>query len=112
MSGALIPLTIAPFAAGSLNPTTDALLCATLLIHSHIGFEYVSLAHLNHPCPRLTIATRSCIIDYFPTHRVPAVRAAANWLLRIFTVLVGVGLYELETNDVGLTETIKRVWTA
>jgi succinate dehydrogenase (ubiquinone) membrane anchor subunit len=38
----LIPLTIAPFAAGSLNPTMDALLCASILIHSHIGFEYVS----------------------------------------------------------------------
>lgn len=37
----LVPLTIAPFAAGSLNPTMDALLCASILIHSHIGFEYV-----------------------------------------------------------------------
>lgn len=37
----LIPLTIAPFAAGSLNPTMDALLCASILIHSHIGFGYV-----------------------------------------------------------------------
>lgn len=37
----LIPLTVAPFAAGSLNPTLDALLCASILIHSHIGFGYV-----------------------------------------------------------------------
>jgi len=37
----LIPLTIAPFAAGSLNPTLDALLCASILIHSHIGFGYI-----------------------------------------------------------------------
>jgi succinate dehydrogenase (ubiquinone) membrane anchor subunit len=35
-------LTIAPFAAGSLNPVTDSILCALLVIHSHIGFEYVS----------------------------------------------------------------------
>ena len=40
MSAALIPLTIAPFAAGSLNPVMDALLCAGLIIHSHIGFQY------------------------------------------------------------------------
>lgn len=40
LSAGLIPLTIAPFAAGSLNPTMDAFLCATILIHSHIGFEY------------------------------------------------------------------------
>jgi succinate dehydrogenase (ubiquinone) membrane anchor subunit len=39
----LIPLTVAPFAAGSLNPTLDALLCASILIHSHIGFEYVHI---------------------------------------------------------------------
>jgi hypothetical protein len=41
IAAGLVPLTIAPFAAGSLNPTTDAILCATLLIHSHVGFESV-----------------------------------------------------------------------
>ncbi|PQE22712.1 succinate dehydrogenase subunit D protein [Rutstroemia sp. NJR-2017a BVV2] len=89
----LIPLTIAPFASGSLNPTTDALLAGAILIHSHIGFE-------------------SCIIDYFPKKRIPKTRAAAWWGLRAATVLVGVGLYEFETNDVGLTEGIKRIWRA
>ena len=42
MSALLIPLTIAPFTAGTLNPITDALLCATILIHTHIGFQCVS----------------------------------------------------------------------
>ncbi|KAF1343947.1 CybS-domain-containing protein [Delphinella strobiligena] len=93
MSAALIPLTIAPFASGSLNPTLDALLCATLLIHSHIGFE-------------------ACVTDYFPGWRVPKIRKALDWILKAATVLVGVGLYEFETNDVGLTEAIKRVWQA
>jgi succinate dehydrogenase (ubiquinone) membrane anchor subunit len=37
----LVPLTIAPFAAGSLNPVMDSVLCALLVIHSHTGFEYV-----------------------------------------------------------------------
>jgi len=41
MSAALIPLTVAPFAAGSLNPVIDAALCFGVLIHSHIGFQYV-----------------------------------------------------------------------
>lgn len=35
-----------------------------------------------------------------------------NWLLRGFTLTTAVGLYELETNDVGLTETVKRIWKA
>jgi hypothetical protein len=42
VSAGLIPLTVAPFAAGSLNPMTDSILCALLVVHSHIGFEYVS----------------------------------------------------------------------
>lgn len=37
----LVPLTVAPFAAGSLNPTTDAVFCALLVLHSHVGFQYV-----------------------------------------------------------------------
>jgi succinate dehydrogenase (ubiquinone) membrane anchor subunit len=41
LSAGLVPLTIAPFAAGSLNPVTDSILCAVLVLHSHIGFEYV-----------------------------------------------------------------------
>ncbi len=72
---------------------TDAILCATILIHSHIGFE-------------------SCVIDYFPKKRVPKTRALFWWGLRAATVLVGVGIYEFETNDVGLTEVIQRIWTA
>jgi len=35
-----------------------------------------------------------------------------TWLLNGATLLVGVGLYEYETNDIGVTETVKRVWTA
>jgi succinate dehydrogenase (ubiquinone) membrane anchor subunit len=34
------------------------------------------------------------------------------WLLNLGTVLVGIGLYEFETNDVGVTEAIKRLWHA
>jgi len=89
----LIPLTVAPFVSGSLNPVTDAIFCAAILIHSHIGFE-------------------SCVIDYIPMKRLPKTRALFWWGLRGATVLVGVGLYEFETNDVGITEGIKRIWHA
>ncbi|KAI5924044.1 CybS-domain-containing protein [Camillea tinctor] len=93
IAAGLIPLTVAPFAAGTLNPGTDAALCALMLVHSHLGFQAV-------------------IIDYVPTSRYPGLRKACMWLLNAATVLVGVGLYEFETNDVGVTEAIKRVWKA
>lgn len=110
MSVALVPLTVAPFVGGSLNPVLDATFCGLLVIHSHIGFEYAS-AQVPLLIYMLT-ASRSCIIDYFPKYRVPKTRAACMWLLRIATVATGVALYEFETNDVGITEAVKRVWTA
>ena len=109
LSVALVPLTVAPFAAGTLNPITDALLCATILIHSHIGFQYVE-GSLDD---RTTInIDRSIIIDYIPNRRLPKTRKLFWWGLRAATLVVGVGLYEFETNDVGLTEATKRIWTA
>ncbi|RPB05678.1 CybS-domain-containing protein [Choiromyces venosus 120613-1] len=93
ISVALIPLTVAPFAAGSINPVTDAILGATIIIHSHIGFE-------------------SIIIDYIPHRKYPTLRKGSMWALKGATVLVLVGLYEFETNDVGITEAVKRVWKA
>ncbi|KAF5252984.1 hypothetical protein FANTH_2071 [Fusarium anthophilum] len=93
LAAGLVPLTVAPFAAGSLNPTLDAILCSVLLLHSHMGFQQV-------------------VIDYIPSRTYPGLRKIFNWLLNIATVLVGVGLYEFETNDVGITEAVRRVWKA
>ncbi|KAI0466217.1 mitochondrial succinate dehydrogenase cytochrome b560 subunit D [Xylaria cf. heliscus] len=93
IAAGLVPLTVAPFAAGSLNPALDAILCALMLVHSHAGLQ-------------------SIVIDYIPNRKYPGAYKAALWLLNIATVLAGIGLYEFETNDVGVTEAIKRVWKA
>ena len=93
LAAGLVPLTIAPFASGSLNPTMDAVLCSVVLLHSHIGFQ-------------------SVIIDYFPKRKAPGLHRLFWWGLNAATVTVGVGLYEFETNDVGVTEALKRVWKA
>ena len=93
LAAGLVPLTIAPFASGSVNPTLDAVLCGAVLLHSHMGFQ-------------------SCIIDYIPKFEHPSLHRLFWWILNAATVTVGVGLYEFETNDVGVTEAIKRVWTA
>lgn len=55
---------------------------------------------------------RSVIIDYVPWKRLPKTRVFFMWGLRAATLTVAVGLYEFETNDVGLTEGIKRIWMA
>lgn len=55
---------------------------------------------------------RAVIIDYIPTWQHPRWRTAFEWLLVLATGLVGIGFYEFETNDVGLTEAIKRIWRA
>lgn len=52
------------------------------------------------------------VVDYFPAKRVPKTRAFLTWVLRGTTLATAVGLYEFETNDVGLTEAIKRIWKA
>lgn len=93
LASGLVPLSLAPFAAGSLNPTMDAILCGAVLIHSHIGFQQV-------------------LIDYFPKYKAPRLNKFLYWTLNVATLTVGVGLYEFETNDVGVTEAIKRIWTA
>lgn len=59
-----------------------------------------------------TNSPRACIIDYFPKKRVPLVRSAAMWALRIGTLTLGVALYSFETNDVGITEAVARLWHA
>ena len=109
MAIGLVPLTIAPFAAGSLNPVTDALFCGTILIHSHIGFQFVPY---NHSFLGDSKRSRSIIIDYIPTKRLPRTRQVFWWGLNLATVLVGIGLYEFETHDVGVTEAVKLMWKA
>lgn len=43
---------------------------------------------------------------------MPGIRKAFDWILLLATATVGIGLYEFETNDVGLSEGIKRLWHA
>jgi len=54
VAAALVPLTVAPFAAGSVSPTIDAVLISLILIHSHIGFESVT----SPPCTTFTPLTK------------------------------------------------------
>ncbi|KAK3068056.1 membrane anchor subunit of succinate dehydrogenase, Sdh4 [Teratosphaeriaceae sp. CCFEE 6253] len=92
-SAALLPITIAPFAAGALSPLLDGAFVGLIMIHTYIGFQ-------------------SVIADYLPKWRVPGWRKAADWGNLLALIVVGYGWYEFETNDVGLTEGVRRIWKA
>lgn len=93
IAAALVPLSIAPFAGGSLNPTLDAIFASSLLIHAHVSVQTI-------------------IVDYVPTWGWPKLRKFSIWALNAATILAGIGLYEFETTDVGIVEATKRIWKA
>jgi len=91
------------------QPILDGILGVSLIVHSHIGFD-------------------SIIVDYVHTRKFPLAGPIAAWALRAATGLAVWGVYEFNTNDVGtynlkswsecladwigLTELVKRTWTA
>ncbi|KZV72533.1 mitochondrial inner membrane protein [Peniophora sp. CONT] len=94
LAAGLVPLTAAAFVtSGSTAPLLDGILGVSLVMHSHIGFD-------------------SCIVDYLHARKFPILGPLATWTLRAATVGVLAGVYQFNTQDVGLTELISRVWTA
>ncbi|ORY25757.1 CybS-domain-containing protein [Naematelia encephala] len=94
LSAALIPIMGgAAVSTGSAYPILDGILGVSLIIHSHIGFD-------------------SCVQDYIHERKFHYLGPLAKWALRAGTGLAVWGVYEFNTNDIGLTELTKRVWTA
>ncbi|KAL1707353.1 CybS-domain-containing protein [Schizophyllum commune] len=91
LSAALIPLTAGAFVVN--GSVIDGLLGLTLVIHSHIGFD-------------------SCRVDYLHPRKFPTLGPIVTWGLRAATAGVLVGVYQFNTNDIGLTELIAKVWHA
>ncbi|TFK32045.1 CybS-domain-containing protein, partial [Crucibulum laeve] len=94
LSAGLVPLTVAAFVTSpSTYPVLDGILGVSLVMHSHIGFD-------------------SWIVDYLHPRKFPVLGPTATWALRTATVATLVGVYQFNTNDIGLTELIAKVWTA
>ncbi|WWC69694.1 uncharacterized protein I206_103637 [Kwoniella pini CBS 10737] len=94
LSAALVPVTVgAAVSTGSAYPILDGILAVSLIVHSHIGFD-------------------SCRVDYLHPRKFPVIGPIASWILKIATGLSVWGVYEFNTNDVGLTELVRRLWTA
>ena len=53
------------------------------MLHSHIGFD-------------------AMVTDYIPKRHYPKTYVVFHWGLRLATVVVLVGLYEFQVNDVGM----------
>ncbi|KAI8393473.1 CybS-domain-containing protein [Radiomyces spectabilis] len=88
----LVPLMSTQMIWGA-HPIVDGLLGVILPFHIHMGFD-------------------SCITDYIPKRVYPRLHPLAKWSLRAATALTMWGLYEFNTNDLGVTEGIARIWTA
>ncbi|EIW70232.1 hypothetical protein TREMEDRAFT_43822 [Tremella mesenterica DSM 1558] len=94
LSASLIPVMgAAAVSSGSAYPVLDGILAVSLIIHSHIGFD-------------------SCIIDYIHPRKFPILGPICSWALRVGTGLAVWGVYEFNTNDIGLTELVRQMWTA
>ncbi|KAI0827032.1 mitochondrial inner membrane protein [Trametes gibbosa] len=94
LSAGLVPLTVAAFATSGTNyPILDGLLGISLVMHSHIGFD-------------------SILVDYLHPRKFPRLGPLFTWALRATTAGVLVGVYQFNTNDIGLTELIVKAWHA
>lgn len=94
LAASLVPTTAAAFVtSASSYPVFDGILGISLIIHSHIGFD-------------------TMLVDYLHPRKFPFFGPLMKWTLRTATLGVLVGVYQFNTNDIGLTELIAKVWQA
>ncbi|KAK0546962.1 membrane anchor subunit of succinate dehydrogenase, Sdh4 [Tilletia horrida] len=93
LSIGLVPLIAAGAVKHGASGILDGALALTLVVHSHIGFD-------------------ACLQDYLHKRKYPIAGPIGAWVLRAATVGTLVGIYEFQTNDVGFTEVISKLWTA
>ncbi|KAI8986016.1 CybS-domain-containing protein [Pilobolus umbonatus] len=87
---ALVPLIASQLAYGA-SPVTDTLLGVILPLHLHIGWD-------------------ACITDYFNARKSVLVNKLMKGTLYLSTTGVLVGCYQFNTNDIGITEFISKMW--
>ncbi|KAI6001836.1 mitochondrial inner membrane protein [Pisolithus albus] len=94
LAASLVPMTAAAFVtSGSSYPALDGIFGVSLVMHSHIGFDCM-------------------LVDYLHPRKFPFLGNFMKWTLRTMTLGVLVGVYQFNTNDIGLTELIAKAWKA
>ncbi|KAJ1567044.1 membrane anchor subunit of succinate dehydrogenase, Sdh4, partial [Nowakowskiella sp. JEL0078] len=86
-----LPL-IASAALVGQNSLIDLGLAVVIPLHCHFGLE-------------------GLVVDYLPYRTYPVIYRAGKILVYTLTGLTIYGLYEFNTNDIGITEFTKRIWT-
>ncbi|RKO82756.1 CybS-domain-containing protein, partial [Blyttiomyces helicus] len=86
-----LPLMIGAYAVGP-QPYIDLALGVVIPLHTHIGFGAI-------------------IEDYLPQRRTGVIYKLANGTLYVATGLVLYGAYQFNTNDIGITAFVGRLWT-
>ena len=54
---------------------------------------------------------QSSVVDYLPARRVGPLHHVALWTVRLATAATMYGLYELNANDIGITNAVKAIWS-
>lgn len=92
VTGAIVPLTIAPF-LGFVDPMIDYSFCVAVLSHCHMGLK-------------------SCIIDYIPKRVYGVWHTFASRLLLLGSTVSLYGIYLLETDHNGLFSLLSEFWSS
>jgi succinate dehydrogenase (ubiquinone) membrane anchor subunit len=91
ISLAILPVCAVPVFTGP-SKVADFLLTFLLPLHCHLGFDQI-------------------ITDYLNKRKIGAAgNMAVKGLLLACSVLTAAGLYSFNTNDVGITEFVARLW--
>ena len=93
LSISLVPLVGAAAVKHGACAVLDGGLSLAILLHTHLGLD-------------------AMITDYADKRKYPIAGPLSKWFVRLLTLGAGYGLYEFNTNDVGISEFVYKLWHA
>jgi succinate dehydrogenase hydrophobic anchor subunit len=90
----------------ALNVSLVGLIPAAFMV-SHPGIDYALGVVLPLHCH---LGLMQVITDYVPKHKFPIIHRVTSNGLRLTTLLTLYGLYLLNSQDIGITATVAKLW--